>query len=162
MEIECFGGSVSRSAEAALSGLKSIDDTFDEYIPGYTGFKQYNTSFILLKDTYNYLKRENEKDKRRENAIRSVQTAVKDNRWCYTNWQIKADLIADICTGSPGWTRFTQEDKENAILEVVNSFRHAEEAKKVEKSLSYENKSIAQELDGDQLKKYREKIASLK
>jgi hypothetical protein len=162
MELERYGGSVKKRAETTLSVFKSIDDTFDEYIPGYTGYKQYNTTFVLLKDTYNYLKRENEKDKRRENAIRSVRAATEGNRWCVANWQIKANLIEDMCTGSAGWTRFTQEDKENAILDVVNTFRNATEAYKVDDYLKRRNKSIAVELDGDQLTNYRKKIAGLK
>lgn len=155
IEIERFGGSLSRMAEATLSVFQTVDNTFDDYVPGYTGYKQNDATFILLRDTYNYLKRENEKDRRRENAIRTVREAMKDKRWCYANWKIKANLIADMCTGSPGWFRFTQEDKENAILEVVNTFRNAEEAYKVEVALAQQKKIIDEELDGDQLSLYR-------
>lgn len=162
IELERFGGSVKKRAEATLDVFKSVDDTFDEYISGYTGFKYFNKPFILLKSTYSYLKSENEKDLRRENAIRSVRAATTGNRWCVANWQIKANLIEDMCTGSAGWTRFTQEDKENAILEVVNTYRNAQEAYKVDEYLKLRNKSIAAELDGDQLTKYRKKIAGLK
>jgi hypothetical protein len=147
--------STSLLAETTLSVFKSVDDTFDDYIPGYSGFKKSNSAFWLLKEAYYSLQRSNAKSMLRNAAIKMVNEATRDNRWRYATWQIKSNLIADMCTGSGGWIEFAEEDKENAIIQVVRTFRHLNEANKIEIGLSHRGKIIANELDGPQLSEYQ-------
>lgn len=142
-------------AETTLSVFKSVDDTFDEYIPGYSGFKRNNSAFWLLKEAYYSLQRSNSQTMVRNAAIKMVQEATRDNRWRYATWQLKTNLIADMCTGSGGWIEFAEEDKEDAIIQVVRTFRHLDEANKIEAGLSRRNKNISNELDGSQLAEYQ-------
>jgi hypothetical protein len=151
--------STSLMAESGLSVFQSVDDSFDKYIPGYSGFKKNNSAFWLLKEAYYGLKRSNNKMIVRDVAIKAVREATMNNRWCYATWQIKANLISDMCIGSAGWT---QGEKEDAIIEVVHTLRHAEELKKIEKYLTPLNKSIEAELDGSQLEKFQIKKQNLK
>jgi hypothetical protein len=150
-----FEASLELFAGAKASAEVSVDDSFDEYIPGYSGYKRNNSAFWLLKETYYSLQRSNAKTMVRNTAIKMVKEATRGNRWRYATWQIKANLIADMCSGSGGWIEFAEEDKEDAIIQVVRTFRHLNEANKIEASLAHLNKNIPSELDGAQLAEYQ-------
>jgi len=122
---------VSSAAERGLGGLKAVDDTFDELIPGYSGFKHFNANFLLLKSTYYFLKQRNENYDLKSAAIAAVETAEAKGRWKYATWQVKVNLIYDMRFGGAGIGGFTEERKEDAVIAVLRSARHAGEFAKI-------------------------------
>ena len=108
-----------------------IGDTFDEYIPGYSGFKQYNATFLILKSTYYYLKQENMNEDIKLAAIERVEKAQKENLWKYATRQMKLILIYDLRHGGAGIGGLTEERKEDAVITVLSSCRHGYEFDKI-------------------------------
>lgn len=111
----------------------------------------------MLKSTYDVLKRQNQKRKIRENAIDFVNNIEKESkrsgvdRWQYATWKIKSNLIHEMCTGWSGIGGFSDENKENAIMTVLNSCRHDYEFDKILTNLKDGfNINIDSELDFSQ------------
>ncbi|MBD3346349.1 MAG: OmpA family protein [Chitinivibrionales bacterium] len=129
---------MDNTREAMVKGLgklKEVDDTFDKFIPGYSGFKQFNSNFLILRSTYNYLKRVNTEDAEKENAIRAVKESQANNRWHYATWQMKQNLIYEMRHGGAGLGGFSEEDKEDAVITVLKSCRHDMEFEKIVQGL---------------------------
>ncbi len=147
-----FSGSVdeilqnaANAAERGLGELKDIDDSFDRYIPGYSGFKQFNANFLLLRSTYNFLREHNKNYDLKSAAIDRVETAEREGRWKYATWQMKVNLIYDMRYGGAGIGGFSEEKKENAVIAVLRSARHAEEFAKIVKSLQEPDDTVPRE-----------------
>ena len=122
---------VSGAAENGLGALKAVDDTFDELVPGYSGFKQFNKNFLLLKTTYNFLKQKNINYDLKSAAIEAVETAEREKRWHYATWQVKMNLIYDMRFGGSGIGGLSEERKEDAVIAVLRSARHDGEFAKI-------------------------------
>jgi len=141
---------VSKAAEQGLGALKAVDDTFDDLIPGYSGFKNFNASFLLLKSTYHFLKQKNKNYDLKAAAIDAVETAEAESRWQYATWQVKVNLIYDMRIGGAGIGGFSEERKEDAIITVLRSARHSEEFWKILKGLKSRSVEIDSLLDFEQ------------
>ncbi len=97
-------------------------------MPGYSSFKQYNLAFLILKDTYHYFDRIEEKEK----AIKAVINAQNDPmRWRYATWQMKVNLIYDMRHEERGFGGYSLEERGQAVLDVLESARHGEEFGKI-------------------------------
>ncbi len=154
---------VSKVVEQGLAAGKAFDDMLDGFVPGYSGFKQYNVQFLILKSTYNFLKQANQNYDLKTRAIEVVETAVKDtlnNRWKYATWQMKVNLIYDMRIGGSGLGGFTEERKEDAVIAVLESARNDEEFRKIvdglEKPENRESVDINQLLDFKQQAQFNE------
>jgi hypothetical protein len=121
-EFEGAASSVSHEAEVGLGQLKTVDDTFDKYVPGYSGFKQFHPTFLLLRSTYHYLKEVNHAEDLKQNAIRLVRQTERTNRWMYMTPEVKENLIVELAYGGSG-IRGTDEDKEECIILILRSLR---------------------------------------
>jgi hypothetical protein len=118
---------VTEAAERGLGELKEIDDTFDEYIPGYSGFKQFNANFLLLRSTYHFLREHNRNYDLKSAAIDRVEAAEREGRWKYATWQMKVNLIYNMRYGGAGVGGFSEERKEDAVIAVLRNARHPAE-----------------------------------
>lgn len=154
---------VSKVVEQGLAKGKAFDDMLDDFVPGYSGFKQYNAQFLILKSTYNFLKQVNQNYDLKTRAIHVVEAAVKDklnDRWKYATWQMKVNLIYDMRIGGSGIGGFTEERKEDAIIAVLESARNDGEfgkiVKKLEKPENRESVDINQLLDFKQQARFNE------
>lgn len=124
---------------------------FDKWLPGYSGFKKFNPNFWMLKSTRDFLKRRNEKKSIQESTIELIDTIDKNKRWGYATWQVKSNLINDICTGGAGFGGLSQEDKEDATIKVLKSKRSPAEFQKILDNLKYShNVDLDAELDFSQ------------
>ena len=125
---------------AGLESLKIVDDKLDELIPGYTSYKQYDMSFIVLKASYTHYKELKAKNK----AIATVLSAKDDKlRWNYATWQMKVNLIYDMRNGLNDWVDdFTDEERGDAVLTVLDSARNKEEFEKIVKGLKVLDEGI--------------------
>lgn len=57
-------------------------------------------------------------------------------RWTYATWQMKVNLIYDMRHDGSGWLGgLTEEDKEDAVIAVLESSRNSVEFKKIEQKL---------------------------
>ncbi|MDE5419385.1 hypothetical protein L3049_15420 [Labilibaculum sp. DW002] len=123
--------------EKGLEQFKIVDDNWDENVPGYSSFKQYNLAFLVLKSTYYSLKQRNENLSEKEAAIALVEKAQQNKiSWNYATWQMKIDLIYDMRhDGSGILGGLSEEDKEDAVIAVLESSRNKEEFKKILKGL---------------------------
>lgn len=132
---------VSGAGEKGLGALQAVDDNFDKYIPGYSGFKSFNASFLLLKSTYHFLKQKNRNHDLKSAAIDAVEAAEterregREGRWQHCTWQLKVNLIYDMRFGGAGIGGFTEERKEDAVIAVLRSARHSREFEKIVKGL---------------------------
>ncbi len=167
MNVDEILRNVSGAAERGLGGLKAVDDTFDEIVPGYTGFKQFNANFLLLKSTYHYLKQRNREWDLKSAAIDAVETAEREGRWQYATWQMKVNLIYNMRFGGAGIGGFSEERKEDAVIAVLRSARHADEFKKIVDSLARPDRKTNREtvdinelLDFEQQQQY-EKLKTI-
>jgi hypothetical protein len=121
----------SEVLEHQLSILKSIDDTFDHYVPGYSGFKKLRAEFWLLKTSYTFLRDINKEKNIKDNAIAQTNFIEQGKRWQYASWQIKVNLISDMTQGMSILSKYSDSEKENAMLSVLRSARNPTEFKKI-------------------------------
>lgn len=135
-----------------LEDFKTIDDAFDEYVPGYSGFKKFNAGFWLLKSSYNKISAYQKKDIR-EATIALVKSKNSQD-WKYATWQIKLNLISDMCTKSAGYGGMSQEDKEDAIMIVLRNVKTSHELNKIISGLSKDGNNLDTELDFKQQSEY--------
>ena len=56
LEAESLLDSTLEVAEESLDLAKNIDDMFDKWLPGYSGFKKFKPNFWMLKSTRDFLK----------------------------------------------------------------------------------------------------------
>ena len=125
-DIKTILESANRGATTSLTALKSIDDTLDAYIPGYSGFKQYHVGFWVMKKVYNTVVN-NESSDDCNKAIAFVKS-ITDDRWKYATKHLKINLIAEMCTS--GTTIILLDGgaaKRKAILKVLGTARSTEE-----------------------------------
>ena len=73
----------------------------------------------------------------KEAAIALVEEAQQNKiRWNYATWQMKVNLIYDMRNGLNDWVDdFTDEERGDAVLTVLDSARNKEEFKKIIKGL---------------------------
>ena len=73
----------------------------------------------------------------KEAAIALVEEAQQNKiRWNYATWQMKVNLIYDMRNGLNDWVDdFTDEERGDAVLTVLDSARNKEELKKIMKGL---------------------------
>ncbi len=129
--LEEIFASTAKAAEAGLGALKNVDDTFDKYIPGYSGFKQFHATFLLLKSTYQILRQINSNRDIKQATIAAVEKAEKEGLWKYATWQMKVNLIYDMRFGGSGLGGLSEERKEDAVIAILKSSRSNYEFKKV-------------------------------
>jgi hypothetical protein len=113
-----------------FSILKKIDDTFDNYIPGYSGFKQHRAEFWLLKSTYSAIREINREKQIKDNAITQTNFIEQTKRWKYATWQMKVNLITDM-TQSGLFSKYSESEKQKAMLSVFRSARNSKEFQKI-------------------------------
>ncbi len=116
-----------------LENLKITDDKLDELIPGYSSYKQYNMAFIVLRESYHFFKEVEQKNK----AIYTVLEAKNDRkRWNYATWQMKVNLLYDMRDGLTDWIDdYSDEERGEAVLTVLETARHGEEFRKIVREL---------------------------
>ena len=85
---------------------------------------------------------------RKEAAIALVEKAQQNkNSWNYATWQMKIDLIYDMRhDGSGAFGGFSEEDKEDAVIAVLESSRSKEEFWKIMKGLEEPDEDIGREM----------------
>jgi hypothetical protein len=137
----------AKFAESELGLLKSLDDACDENVPGYSGFKKLSAGFWILKSAYHYLKENNAKNTKKENAISAVHNADILNSWQYATWQIKSNLLCEMSTGST----LLQGDKQNAMMIVIHHIGNKFEMGKIMADCKSRKVFFENELDSDQL-----------
>ncbi len=127
-----------------LENLKITDDKLDELIPGYSSYKQYNMAFIVLRESYHFFKEVEQKNK----AIYTVLEAKNDRkRWNYATWQMKVNLIYDMRDGLTDWIDdYSDEERGEAVLTVLETARHGEEFTKVINSLTMPEEDVARSI----------------
>ncbi|MEK7393959.1 MAG: hypothetical protein AAB214_15470, partial [Fibrobacterota bacterium] len=75
----------------------------------------------ITKESYNLLKSINHELERGAAAINTV-SKIKD--WKYVTRENKHNLLVDICQSGTGWMGpFSGEDKEDAIIKIMNTVR---------------------------------------
>lgn len=130
-------------AAKGMGNLKIADDKLDEILPGYSSFKQYSKAFIILRDSYNYFKNVDDKEK----AIQAVVNAQNDKmRWRYATWQMKVNLIYDMRIDETGWVEgFSDKHRCDAVIAVLDSARHDEEFAKIVDRLETPGREVRRE-----------------
>lgn len=78
-------------------------------ILGYSGFKQYNVSFLLLKSAYYILKQSCAKDDIKQAAIIQVEKVERENLWKYATCQMVVILIYNMRFDGSGLLIITKE-----------------------------------------------------
>jgi len=112
------------TANSTLTEWKRIDDKFDQYLPGYSGFKQYHAPYLLLRETYQAVKQQSLNLTAKEQAIHWVRNADAKKTWIYATWKMKANLIYDLGKSGSGWLGgFSEEDSEECIIKVLKTSR---------------------------------------
>ena len=114
-----------------LSILKTIDKTCDQYIPGYSGYKNNFAGFWLLKTTYQFMSQVNKEESIKDNAIAQTLAIENNQRWKYATWQIKVNLISDMTQGMSLLSKYSETDKQQAMLSAFRSARNSTEFKKI-------------------------------
>jgi hypothetical protein len=117
--------------EYSLNIFKYVDDTFDKYIPGYSGFKKYSATFLILKSTYHIVRNINTETHLKDNAISQAIIFEKIKRWQYATWQIKVNMVSDMTQGMSALSKYSDSDRQNAMLSVFKSARNSTEFKKM-------------------------------
>ena len=117
--------------EEELGILKSIDDSFDHYIPGYSGYKKHSATFWMLKSTYNFLRDVNTEKSIKDNTITQVNFIEQGKRWKYASWQMKVNFITDMTQGMSMFSKYSESERQRAILSVFRSARNATEFNKI-------------------------------
>lgn len=113
--------SSTNAAVAGLESVKSVDDTFDRYVPGYTIAKQFSPAFWVTKETYHLLKGYNQE---LERGAAAIKTVGKIRDWKYVTREYKHNMLVDLCQSGTGWLGpFSGEDKEDAIIKIMDSIR---------------------------------------
>jgi hypothetical protein len=123
-------GATAEVLEEKLSILKQVDDTFDHYIPGYSGFKKFRAEFWILKTTYHSLRNLNQEKELADNAVMQTNFIEQAKRWKYATWQMKVNLITDMMQ-SGLFSKYSQSEKQKAMLSVFRSARNSAEFKKM-------------------------------
>ncbi len=123
--------------------LKIADDRLDEIVPGYSSFKQYSMTFLVLKQTFHFF----EEIEHKNRAIIAVQQAKNDPlRWHYATWQMKVNLIYDMRSGfSDNFDSYTNEERGEAVLAVLETARYNEEFYKIMSGLYNHNGNMDRE-----------------
>jgi hypothetical protein len=111
--------------------LKNIDDTFDTYVPGYSGFKKHSTAFWLLKSTYHSLMEIHHEKDIKDNAITQTNFIEQTKRWKYASWQMKVNLITDMTQGMSLLSKYSEDDRQKAMLAAFRSARNSKEFHKI-------------------------------
>ena len=133
---------------AGLAVGKNVDDQFDRYIPGYTTFKKYHPVFLLTKESYYLLKEYNQNLERGAAAINTVGK-IKD--WKYVTREVKHNMLVDLCQSGTGWLGpFSGEDKEDAIVKIMNTIRDKAEYAWIIKGLKDQRISLDSYVDFSQ------------
>jgi hypothetical protein len=121
----------SEVLEEELGILKKIDDSFDQYIPGYSGYKTHKAAFLLLKSTYNFLREVNTEKSIKDNTITQVNFIEQGKRWKYASWQMKVNFITDMTQGMSLFSKYSESERQRAMLSVFRSARNSSEFKKI-------------------------------
>jgi hypothetical protein len=117
--------------EKTLYVFQTIDRNLEHYIPGYSGYRNNNAAFWLLKKTYHILKQVNTAEHIKDNAITQTIEINKGNRWQYATWQIKVNLISDMTQGMSIMSKYSDSDRQNSMFSIFSSARNSAEFRKI-------------------------------
>ena len=117
--------------EQEFGVLKAVDDSFDHYIPGYSGYKKHSATFWLLKSTYNFLREINTAKSIKDNTITQVNFIEQGKRWKYATWQMKVNFVTDMTQGMGVISRYSESERQRAMLAVFRSARNSSEFQKM-------------------------------
>ncbi|MEN9307388.1 MAG: hypothetical protein RL173_1320, partial [Fibrobacterota bacterium] len=149
---------------SGLRNLKSYDDSWDKKVPGYSGFKQHNSAFLILKNTYYLIEDLTRNLDLRDKALKVVEQIEAKSGWRYLTPEWKENLIADLTSGEKGhFGDFSDEDREKAIIKILKSCRGNEERKVIHNKLRDTRKIFLEKiLDGSQLEEFSAFVKSIR
>lgn len=150
-EIDKIMQAASSTGVSIFEGAKFADDTFDNWVPGYSVAKKFSPVFFVTKETYQLLKSYNQGLQRGASAINTV-SKIKD--WKYVTRELKHNMLVDLCQTGSGWLGpFSGEAKEDAIIKIMSSIRDKTEYAWVMDGLKKQNVDLDSFVDFSQQEK---------